>query len=242
MSLSEKALQLKADFDDVYETGKKAEQKAFWDNYHEGQYSYGGQGWTKDNFYPTRDIRVYPYGFYYHNWQGTAYDLAERLEECGVKMTLVSSAPTQGFRMAWLTRLPVLDFSNAAKGEWDRTFYSASGAPLVTIDKIILPPEGTITSTNSVFYGCSKLANITFEGVIDRSISFSACPLTVASMKNIISCLKDYTGSSEYSYTLTLKSSAFSALEAEGATAEYNGASCTWAELADNKKWNLTLA
>ena len=61
-------------------------------------------------------------------------------------------------------------------------------------------------------------------------------------MKNIITCLKDYTGSSEYTYTVTFKTSAFNVLESEGATAEYNGIACTWAELIDNKKWNLVKA
>jgi hypothetical protein len=38
---------------------------------------------------------------------------------------------------------------------------------------------------------------------------------------------------------VTFKTSAFNVLESEGSTAEYNGEACTWAELIDNKKWNL---
>ena len=99
------------------------------------------------------------------------------------------------------------------------------------------------TRDNSGFLDCSSLKNITIEGTIGQNLSFKSCPLSAASLKSVITHLKDYTGTtSEYTYKLTLKSSAFATLEAEGATAEYNGTLCTWRELIDNKKWNLTLA
>ena len=88
--------------------------------------------------------------------------------------------------------------------------------------------------------GNSKLENVVFEGVIPATISFSSCPLTVESMKSVITHLKDYSGTeSEYTYTVTFKSTAFSALTAEGTTSP-NGN--TWAEYIDDLKWNLTLA
>lgn len=101
------------------------------------------------------------------------------------------------------------------------------------------------TYFNSAFYRCESLQNIAFskDSVIGKNISFSHSPLTVDSMKNVITALKDYAGTtSEYTYTVTFKTSAFEALEAEGATAEYNGVACTWAELIDNLKWNLVKA
>ena len=227
---------------EVYEAGKKAENDEFWDNFNFGQYAFAGQGWNKETFRPNKDFTVTSYSFYYHNWQGTPYDLAERVKELGIKLKFHSASDTQSFRVAWLTRIPECNFSDVS-GMFDRVFASAGNSPLVTVDKVILPPEGKITSFNSVFDSCSKLKNIVFEGVLDKSISFSACPLSVASLKNIISCLKDYTGTtSEYTYTVTFKTSAFNVLEAEGTTAEYNGEAFTWAELIDNKKWNLTLA
>jgi hypothetical protein len=110
---------------------------------------------------------------------------------------------------------------------------------LVTIDKIIVK-DGT---PGLGFAQDLALTNVTFEGVIGRNINFSASPLSVESMKSVITHLKDCSGTtSEYTYTVTFKSSAFSVLEAEGATAEYNGVACTWAELIDNKKWNLVKA
>ena len=223
----------------VYEVGKKAEYNNFWDNFnYSGRNCFSGQGWNKKTFKPNKDFYVQQDTFYYHNWQGEAYDLAAHLEELGVTMRMGSNARREGFYVAWFTRLPVLDFS-ARTGTFDSTFYSALGSPLVTIDKIILPPEGSVTGFSSTFYNCSKLKNITFEGVIDKSISFSASPLSVASMKNIISCLKDFSGTdSEFTYKVTFSSACITTLEAEGTTAEYNGEACTWIDLINNKKWN----
>lgn len=106
-----------------------------------------------------------------------------------------------------------------------------------------------ITSIGTTtFNGCNSLRNITTEGSIGGAINFSSSPLTVDSMKNIVLHLYDYTGTSyEYKYTVTFKTSAFEALEAEGATAEYTDAEgnttlITWAEYIDNLKWNLVKA
>lgn len=104
------------------------------------------------------------------------------------------------------------------------------------------------TVINNPFQNCTSLKNITFEGVIGGSINFSQSPLTVESMKSIITHLKDYSGTtSEFTYTVTFKASAFEALEAEGSTAEYTDAEgnttlITWAEYIDNLKWNLVKA
>ncbi len=224
---------------EVYEAGKKAEYNEFWDKYNLGvQRAFAGSGWTKETFKPNRDFIANNYCFYYHAWQNESYDLAEQLKSLGVKILRANA--TQTFYYAWFSRLPILDFSKYA-GMFDRTFRDM--ANLVTIDKIIMPPEGSVASFNQTFQDASKLKNITFEGVIDKSISFSASPLTVESLKSIISCLKDFAGtSSQYTYTVTFKTSAFNALEEEGTTAEYNGVACTWAELIDNKKWNLVKA
>ena len=97
-------------------------------------------------------------------------------------------------------------------------------------------------NVKTAFTNMSALKNLAITGKIGRSFDVSDSPLTVTSLKNLVTVLKDYTGTNEYAYTLTVNASAFSKLEAEGATAEHDGTPCTWAELVDNKKWNLTLA
>lgn len=97
-------------------------------------------------------------------------------------------------------------------------------------------------NVQSAFTNMSALKNLIVSGKIGYNFNIGDSPLTKDSLKGIITALKDCTGSNEYSYTLTVKSSAFSSLKSEGATAEYNGVACTWEELVDNKKWNLTLS
>ena len=123
----------------------------------------------------------------------------------------------------------------------DRTFLSAKHLKSIELIKL---GDNRTSDFNATFNGCSVLEEIRFDGVIPNSIDFSPCPLSVASLKNIIEHLKDYAENTanHYKYTVTFKTSAFDVLEAEGATAEYNGVACTWVELIDNKKWNLVKA
>ncbi len=103
--------------------------------------------------------------------------------------------------------------------------------------------EAATWTGRTPFFDARALEELNIKGVIAPSISFQHSPLSVASLKKVVSCLKDYNGTTnEYKYTVTFKTSAFNALETEGATAEYNEVACTWAELIDNKKWNLVKA
>lgn len=103
--------------------------------------------------------------------------------------------------------------------------------------------ESTSNLSVGAFEYANYLTDLTMTGILASSVSFGYSPLSVASIKSIISCMKDFSGTAnEYKYTITFKTSAFEALEAEGTTAEYNGVTCTWAELIGFKKWNLTKA
>lgn len=100
------------------------------------------------------------------------------------------------------------------------------------------------TIFTNAFTNCYALEEITFDGEIGRDINFLSCKkLNADSVKSIVTHLKDYTSESanQYKYTLTLNDETFNALEQADTTAEYNGEACTWAELVDNKKWNLVL-
>jgi hypothetical protein len=142
-----------------------------------------------------------------------------------------------------VTEVPTLDFSGLdASSRLTQTFYMNKNLRIV--EKFIFPENTTASSAyNQMLMGCESLVDFEAGGTIVQTISFAECPLSVKSMKSIISCLKDFTGASnDFDYTVTFKTSAFNELEKEGATAEYNGAACTWAELIDNKKWNLVKA
>lgn len=227
----------------VFDAGKKTEQQDFWkvltNNGTKGVYYYtfSENRWTGKNFKPTCNIipTEADHMFYRHNYGGTAYDLAQQLENEGVVLDF--SDCTLGnytFDSARITRLPEI---NNTKGTF--TCFVRNNINLVTIEKIICSDAGDQNFTQT-FNGCGVLKNITFEGVIGRSISFSTSPLSVESIKSVITHLKNYTGtSSEYSYTVTFKASAFNVLEAEK---EISPNGNTWAEYIDDLKWNLTLA
>ena len=240
MDIAERILQLKEALDNVYEAGKKERNTKWWDTYlapmragRPSNYAFAGPSWNVNTFYPTQDIvplenAANMFNRFSWNANVSIIDLAQRLEDCGVILDISNPSTIQGmFSYAFITRVPSLNCNSTRYTSLADLFYSAKY--LVTIDELIIRDDGANTFS-SAFTGCTALKNITFTGVIGRTISFADCPLSVESLKNIISCLKDYTGSSEYSYTITLKSSAFSALESQ------------WAEMIDDKKWNLTLS
>lgn len=132
------------------------------------------------------------------------------------------------------TKVPILATTNL-----DDAFAYNTG-----IRRIVLLEfqETTTWADRGPFHGATKLVELNATGTIAKSITFAQNPLNTTSLKSIIEHLKDFSGGNEHSQTVTFKSSAFSALEAEGATAEYNGVACTWAELIGYKKWNLVKA
>lgn len=245
MDIAERTLQLKQDFDEVYEAGKKAEWSEFWDtfqnygkrtNYYFAFSTEVSNTWNDKNFKPKYDMT--PTNMNRFMRRNGVTNLEEILEKQGV---VLDTSKCTTLQLAFgdsinLTVLPTIDISSAT-GSYGTDAIFSYAQKLHTIRKLIVAEYITFPNT---FNACNSLKNIIIEGVIGRSLSFSYSPLTVESMKSIISCLKDYAGTSnEYTYTITFKASAFETLEAEGATAEYNGVACTWAELIDNKKWNL---
>jgi hypothetical protein len=230
---------------EVYEAGKKAEYSEFWEELTNNGakqryfYTFCEKVWNENNFKPTCNIipTEADHMFYLHNYGNAPYDLALQLEKYGGKLDF-SKCTNSGYAFdnAMLTRIPEIDNS---KSTFTAMFRQAPGLTrLTTIDKVICSDEGDQNFTQTFNY-CSALQNITFEGVIGRSISFSSSPLTVDSMKSIISCLKDYSTESPFNYTLTLKDSCKTALESDTETVEFNGATYTYFELITAKGWNL---
>lgn len=109
-------------------------------------------------------------------------------------------------------------------------FHSASS--IITIRKLKIAETQRFTDefTNAV-----ALKNITVEGTIGRSFYIHYSPLTVESMKSIISCLKDYANTdSEFAYTVKFSDACWAALEASGG-APYGG---TWEGYVNSLAWN----
>lgn len=116
--------------------------------------------------------------------------------------------------------------------------YTFNYCKVTRIGKLILKEGGTNTFS-STFGMAYDLKDITIEGRIGRDISFKDSPLTPASMKSVINALMDYSTENTHTYTVTFKSSCWTALEAESTPKDegidFEG---TWKEYVYAKGWN----
>lgn len=198
MNIAEKTLQLKQDFDDVYEAGKKAEYDAFWDalqnfgkrtNYANGFYN---QAWTEDNFRPKYDIKPVNAGSMFRGDEATITDLEATLQKAGVVLdTSNCTTFNNGIRYTSFRVLPIIDVSKATNSSALVTPFSYQ---LVTLRKLISSAETFwVTST---FQGLPALEHLIVEGVIGTNgfnVQWST-KLTHDSLMSIINALQDKTG------------------------------------------------
>lgn len=241
MNIAEKTLQLKQDFDDVYEAGKNKEWSDFWDafQYNGNRTNYinafCGSGWNEITFFPKYDINADASGSNTNNAQSIfdgfnntsmceAFDFAERLEQQGVKL-LTSSWEKHylSFANMKVTRLPELDFSNAKNGGY--TFQSSRS--IITIDKI---KSSVNTYWEGCFNYCEGLINLIIEGEIGKNINIRfSTKLSKASITSIINALSDNVTDKTATFSKTAKTNAFTDSE--------------WATLiATKSNWTFSLA
>lgn len=199
------------EIDAVYEKGKQAEYDAFWDAYQENGlptylgFMFAGAGWKPETFYPKHNIVSNRYScasmFYMFDYINrnirTPFNLEERLNELGITIDVSQSfSPSQMFFLANISVVPALDFSTFTG--MDYVFYNAD--KITTIRKLKVNENA---SWSNAFTSATALENITFEGIIGKSISFADSPLlTTASVQSIIDCLKDLTGQAAQTLTL----------------------------------------
>ena len=106
---------------------------------------------------------------------------------------------------------------------------------IVTVRKVILPDNTTEFTFPNWFVNAKYLKNITFEGGnICKSIDFSYSPLTVKTMKHIISRLENHRGTeNEGVNSLKFKSTCWEELEADSTSPT----GTTWKEYVNNLGW-----
>lgn len=215
MSIADKILRAKADYDAVYAAGheegygegQQAEYDRFWDEhqsinngglYISYAYAFAGQSWTDDNFKPKYDIIAEGYTAYM--FAGTCItDLKGILETRNVTLDLSKATNLSSFLYdaRKVTRLPALDFSSATSLEL--CIYNCP--KLQSIDLIKLNNSGTVALSNFL-RGCDELASVRFEGVIGKSINLAkSSKLTTESVQSIIDHLKDLTGATAQTLT-----------------------------------------
>lgn len=178
MSIAEKLLSLKADFDSVYEEGKNAGKQAGYDHFWDIYQNYGNR-------------KNYRYAFYSNRWNDEIYK-----PKYPIVCNADSVAGSTIFDNARITdTLVPITIEN---GVADNAFVRC--ATLVTIHKLIVNNVSRFTNT---FAACSALENITIEGSIDVNFSISATAvLTNDSVQSIMDHLKDLTGLDTQTLTL----------------------------------------
>ena len=137
---------------------------------------------------------------------------------------------------------------------YDGTFYDCLKLEKI---EVVRSQEDTFYNLQSFGY-CTKLQHLVIEGVIGTDFNIKWSPLSPASLTSIITHLKDYLGTANgWVYTLTVKASAWTELNAAGFTDEaldwverkYNipkdeflNLGVTWTDLVSGLGWNLVLA
>lgn len=248
---------------EVYEAGKQAQYFDWWYKYLKKDKPYlnmaeslfGGRSWTDETFYPPYDIVLAGSNASVFSINQCT-NIRQRLIDMGVKITTPAyekiTVAKYFFYSTITTELPDIEgfqptnmegFTyNNQKLLW-MPEYDTSKCTLFTSycygNKSLERIEGidfsSATTINNAFTLCEKLAEINVKGTIPVSINFSYSPLSVASLKSVITHLKDYAGTAnEYTYTLTLKSDCWAALDAEGATAP---GGITWRDYVSNLGW-----
>ena len=208
------------------EQGEKDYWNAFWDMFQQNgsrvTYTYAfAEAFTDELFKPKYDLR--PTNANQMFMGSLITNLKQLLEDAGVELdTSNAKYITQAFTSSKTTHLPVIDCTSSTL--ISATFMAES---LVYIEKVIV--KETHTFPNAFGYA-SKLTEVRFEGAIANDINFQWSPLSVESMKSIISCLS----TSVSGKTITFNDACWAALEASGVSPTGG----TWKNYVTDLGWN----
>ncbi len=212
MDIAEKTLQLKQDFDDVFEAGKTKEWSDFWDivqnkgSRTDYSVAFCGGGWNTKTFIPKYDIKptTAERMFYLFGQSSGGLSLIKHLKDININLDFSNCKRFYyAFYGIFSTSLPTIDLSKSTVAN----HYCFASNILTTIEKLIFSEE---TETNYLFADATGLANIrSVEGSIGKSISFSVCPLTKASIENVVNALSGTTTALTCTFKKTAKENAF---------------------------------
>jgi hypothetical protein len=229
MSIAEKLQTIAENEQRVYDAGKQAEHKAFWDGYLDNGnlrycvYLFSGRGWNDNTFRPNHDIIAWGDVSSMFNNCGTL-DLKQRLIDCGKKLN-VGSASTNSLAFAYsgLTSVPRCNWASASV--LDRTYRDST--KLVEIELVV---HENLKYTNT-FNGCTALVTLIVSGTLGQNgfdVHWST-KLSKESQTNIINVLSSTTSGLTVTMSQEAKEAAFTADE--------------WATLIATKpNWTIALA
>lgn len=95
------------------------------------------------------------------------------------------------FSSAFTQYIPEISLEGITSGTTG-TSYTFNSSNIRKIEKLIFKEDGTTPIASTMFTGATGLTEIRIGGVIGQSISFSACPLSRASIDNVFDHLKAF--------------------------------------------------
>ena len=213
MTIADKLIRAKEDYDAVYEAGKQKQQNDFWDKYQKNgtrtdyEYAFAGRYWTDELFtpkYPFLNVRS-PYMMFMGNSN--------------------------------LTYIPAIEFHPSASYS---TIFRGCKA-LVTIEKLKFtwPSTTTATINSDCFRDCNELQNLVIEGVLYSGLNLSySTKLSKASIESVINALDTTRTGLATTFSATAVKKAF-----ETATDANDGnTSAEWlALIATKSNWTISL-
>lgn len=209
MSITEKLLIINENTPKVYAAGEKKQYDYFWDHYQTANvlrnyaYSFSFYGWNDWTFIPKYNIVPdYALSMFYNS---QISNIKQKLAEAGVQLILDDCVEV-GYCFANSLTLEIPELNCSSSPNLEAIFHSCVN--LTTVDKLIV-------ADNANFYGafqnCYSLEHLTIEGNLTTSIDLGYSPLSIASMKNVISCLRDVNGA-EQAPVLTFRASCWDRL------------------------------
>lgn len=214
---------------DVYDAGKQAEHKAFWDGYLDNGNLRGcvqlfsGRGWNDKTFRPDHDLIAWGDMSSMFNNCGTL-DLKQRLIDCGKTLLLTAATTnTLAFAYSGLTSVPRCNWMSAST--LNGTYRNST--KLAEIEIVV---HENLKYTNT-FNNCTALVTLIIEGTIAQNgFDVSSCTkLSKESQTNIINVLSSTTSGLTVTMSQEAKEAAFTADE--------------WATLIATKpNWTIALA
>lgn len=223
---------------DGIEQGKQTEYDLFWDNYQNygkrASYAYGfyGESWNDTIFKPKYDIICGEWDSAVFDASGIA-DLKGILEKQGVTLdTSQVKTFTRWFNYSDVTHVPPLDMISGTSCL--NLFNTAQQLQEVDLNNI----SEVVAGHNTIFQNCVRLTTVRMTGTLGTSgWNFNWSPLSVESMKNIIGCLKNFTGTgSENTCLIKFNEDCWNALEADSKAPDGN----TWKDYVQfTLCWNI---
>lgn len=190
MTIAEKILRAKEDYDTVFEAGKQAEYDKFWDNYQD----YGNRTnytqafreayWTDELFNPKYDFVITNGGQMFQDARITT--LASKLKEKGLNFdtsAITGNGALQMFQGSAIKDIPELDLRNGV----NFGYIFGSNSTVETVEKLILSEKAT-TGIGTMFGGARQLRHIIFDGVL-ASTGMNLKDSTLLDKESIISLI-----------------------------------------------------